>query len=162
MNRNFSNPAGGKGGRAVHPHFGIACVICGSILTFAFGVWPESLTFLLVVMGIDYVSGVAASLREGKGLSSAFGFWGLTKKGLMLLVILLAHRIDVLLGTELAMGGAILFYTANELLSVLENYGRIGLPIPPRLRQAVLILRNRAEGDKKNDASGSGNGPPQS
>lgn len=80
----------------------------------------------------------------------------------MLLVILLAHRIDVLLGTELAMGGAILFYTANELLSVLENYGRIGLPIPPRLRQAVLILRNRAEGDKKNDASGSGNGPPQS
>ncbi|MBB6673855.1 phage holin family protein [Cohnella nanjingensis] len=116
---------------------------------FAYGHWPETLTVLLIVMALDYLTGVTAAVREGSGLSSQVGFWGLWRKGLMLLVILLAHRIDILFGTEMAMGGAIYFYLANELLSVLENAGRIGLPIPDRLRRAVKILRDRADDEDR-------------
>ncbi|MFD0586617.1 holin family protein [Paenibacillus sp. GCM10027627] len=118
--------------------------VFGSMITFAFGKWEESLTFLLVAMGVDYVSGVAASLKEGKGLSSSFGSWGLAKKGLVLLVILLAHRIDILLGTDsVTMGAAIFFYIANELISITENYGRLGLPLPETVRKMIEVLKEK-------------------
>ncbi|REK77525.1 phage holin family protein [Paenibacillus paeoniae] len=118
--------------------------IVGSIITFAFGNWAESLTVLVVAMGIDYVSGVAASIKEGKGLSSSFGAWGLARKGLMLLVILLAHRVDILLETSnVTMGAAIYFYIANELISITENYGRMGLPLPEKIRKLIAVLKEK-------------------
>ncbi|GKU79928.1 holin family protein [Paenibacillus sp. L3-i20] len=118
--------------------------VLGSIITFAFGSWTESLTFLLVAIAVDYITGVSASLTEGKGLSSALGSWGLARKGLMLLVILLAHRIDVLMDTSgVTMGAAIYFYIANELISITENYGRLGLPLPDRIRRIIEVLRNK-------------------
>ncbi|MFC5703825.1 holin family protein [Cohnella faecalis] len=129
----------------MQPHFGFVCALFGSVITFAFGIWPESLTLLLVLMAIDYLTGVIAALREGEGLHSNTGFWGMVKKGLMLLVILLAHRVDVLLGSDMIMGGAIAFYAVNELLSVIENYGRIGLPLPPQIRRLVRVLRDRQD-----------------
>ncbi|MGG4035002.1 phage holin family protein [Paenibacillus cisolokensis] len=124
------------------------CALVGSIITFSFGVWPETLTFLLVAMGVDYVTGIAASLKEKKGLSSLTGAWGLARKGLTLLVIMLTHRIDVLLGTEgMAMGAAIYFYIANELISIVENYGRLGLPLPDSLRRSIALLKDRTDDD---------------
>ncbi len=121
-----------------------ACGVLGAILTFMFGSWSESLTFLLLAMGADYVTGTAASIKEGKGLNSAFGAWGLARKGLTLLVVLLAHRIDVLLNTEdVTMGAAIFFYIANELISITENYGRLGLPLPERIRKMIAILKEK-------------------
>lgn len=117
--------------------------IVGSVITFAFGNWTESLTLLLVSMGIDYLTGVMASVKEKKGLNSWFGFWGLARKGLTLLVILLAHRVDILLGTNnVTMGAAIYFYIANELISITENYGRLGLPLPERIRKMIEVLKN--------------------
>ena len=117
--------------------------VLGSLLTFSFGLWPESLTLLLVAMGIDYITGVTAAITEKRGLNSGHGAWGLTgKKGIMLLVILLSHRIDVLMETNnLAMAGAIYFYLANELISITENLGRIGIPMPDRLRQLIEVLK---------------------
>ena len=118
--------------------------IFGSMLTFSFGMWPESLTLLIVAMGIDYVTGITAAIREKQGLSSSIGSWGLARKGMMLLVILLAHRIDILLElSNIAMGGAVYFYLANELLSITENLGRIGVPMPDRLRDLIQVLKNK-------------------
>ena len=120
------------------------CGVLGSIVTFAFGSWSEALTVLIVAMGIDYISGVAASIKSGRGLNSAFGSWGLARKGLMLLVILLAHQIDLLLGVkDVTMGAAIYFYIANELLSITENYGRLGLPLPEKIRKIIEVLKER-------------------
>jgi toxin secretion/phage lysis holin len=120
------------------------CGILGSIVTFAFGSWIESLTLLVVAMGVDYVTGVTASIKERRGLNSAFGAWGLARKGLMLLVILLAHRIDILLDlNDVTMGAAIYFYIANELISITENYGRMGLPMPDRLRELIEVLKRK-------------------
>ncbi|MCR2806488.1 phage holin family protein [Paenibacillus soyae] len=121
-----------------------ACGVLGSIVTFAFGGWMESLSVLLVAMGIDYVTGVAASIKEGKGLSSSLGAWGLARKGFSLLVILLAHRIDILLETNnMTMGAAVYFYIANELISVVENYGRLGFPLPDRIRKLIEVLKSK-------------------
>lgn len=124
-----------------------AAAAVGSVITFAFGGWSEALTVLLVSMGVDYITGVAAALlrKNGpRGLSSAVGFRGLAMKGLILLVILLAYRIDLLLGTNGAvMSGAIYFYIANELISIAENYGELGLPFPERLRSIIAVLRDR-------------------
>ncbi len=118
--------------------------VLGSLLTFSFGLWPESLTLLLVAMGIDYITGVTAAITEKRGLNSGHGAWGLAKKGIMLLVILLSHRIDVLMEiNNLAMAGAIYFYLANELISITENLGRIGIPMPDRLRQLIEVLKNK-------------------
>ncbi|XID95526.1 holin family protein [Paenibacillaceae bacterium WGS1546] len=130
---------------------GVICAMLGAVVTFSFGVWNEALTFLLVLMAVDYFTGVAAALKEGSGLNSNIGFWGLFKKGLILLVMMITHRLDVMLGADLIMGSAVFFYIANELLSIIENYGRLGLPLPERLKNIVTVLRNRA-GEKENDA----------
>lgn len=104
----------------------------------------ESLTVLVIAMGMDYISGVLASIKEGRGLNSLFGAWGLAKKGLMLLVILLAHRIDILLDLQNAtMGAATYFYIANELISITENYGRLGLPMPDYIRKLIEVLKEK-------------------
>ncbi len=123
---------------------GTVCALLGAAVTFSFGIWNESLTFLLISMAVDYFTGVAASIKEGSGLNSSVGFWGLFKKGLILLVMMITHRLDILLGADMIMGGAVFFYIANELLSIIENYGRLGLPLPDRLKRIVQVLRDRA------------------
>ncbi|OXM16946.1 phage holin family protein [Paenibacillus herberti] len=118
--------------------------VIGSIVSFSFGIWQESLTLLLVCMMVDYISGIAASLKEGRGLSSTIGFWGIARKGLTLLVILIAHRIDELLGGGRAvMSAAIYFYTGNELLSITENYARIGLALPAKLKEFIEAFKRK-------------------
>lgn len=122
---------------------GSLVAIIGSMIGFAFGAWHQSLTLLLVCMAVDYISGMAASLREGRRLSSLVGWWGLARKGLTLLVILIAHRIDELMGGNAVMTATIFFYTGNELLSITENYGRVGLPLPGRIKAFIEIFRKK-------------------
>ncbi|CAG5092368.1 Phage-related holin [Thermobacillus xylanilyticus] len=127
-----------------------AGAVVGSILSFAYGGWSEALTALVVAIGVDYVTGVAAAVKRKQGLSSTIGFRGLTMKGIMLLVILLAHRIDVLLGGGSAvMSGAIYFYLVNELISIAENCGELGIPFPDKLKSLIAVLRDREPPDGK-------------
>lgn len=63
----------------------------------------------------------------------------------MLTVVLLAHRIDLLMGTDIIKGGAIYFYLVNELISITENYAKIGLPLPGKLRQAIAVLKKQED-----------------
>lgn len=132
-----------------HPKVNASVGILGAIFTFAVGHWTEALTFLLVAMAVDIISGVSASIKEGRGVNSAVGSVGLAKKGLMLLVIVLAHRMDVLIGVESAvMAAAIYFYIANEMVSVTENYGRIGLPMPDAIKRVIAVLKNKGDDNK--------------
>lgn len=117
--------------------------LLGVFLTYAFGGWSEALSFLLLVIGIDIVTGMFASTKEGSGLNSAVMSVGLAKKGLTLLVVLLAHRMDVLMGTDVVMVGATYFYIANELISVTENYGRLGLPLPDAVTRIIAVLKDK-------------------
>jgi len=127
-----------------------AGAVIGSVLAFAYGGWSEALTALMVAIGVDYVTGVAAAVKRKQGLSSAIGFRGLGMKGIMLLVILLAHRIDVLLGSGSAvMSGAIYFYLVNELISIAENCGELGVPFPDKLKSLISVLRERKPTDQQ-------------
>ena len=129
-----------------------AGAVLGSVLSFAYGGWSEALTALVAAIGVDYVTGVAAAVKRKQGLSSAIGFRGLTMKGIMLLVILLAHRIDVLLGSGSAvMSGAIYFYLVNELISIAENCGELGVPFPDKLKSLIAVLRDRQPPDQPPD-----------
>ncbi|WP_438349946.1 phage holin family protein [Paenibacillus sp. FA6] len=121
--------------------WGIA--LFGSVGTYLWGGWSELISFFLIAIVIDYVTGMLASIKEGHGLSSSVGFWGIAKKGLMLLVVILAHRLDVLMGTDVIMIGAIYFYLANELISVTENYGRLGLPLPNKIKDVIAIFKQK-------------------
>lgn len=120
--------------------------VVGASLSYAFGGWSELLSFFLLAIAVDIVTGSWASVKEGRGLSSAVGSVGLAKKALMFLAILLAHRMDVLMETDVIMTGAVYFYLANELVSIVENYGRVGLPLPDGVKRIIAVLKDRGEG----------------
>lgn len=125
--------------------------VVGMLFTYAFGGWSQILIFLCIAMAADYITGVIAAIRTGDKLNSNIGFWGLTRKGLMLLVILLANQLDLLLNTDVIKGGAIYFYLANELISITENYSRIGLPLPAKLKKVIYIVKAQADEEEKKE-----------
>ncbi|SMP32730.1 toxin secretion/phage lysis holin [Laceyella tengchongensis] len=107
------------------------------------GGWSNSLKALLIFVVIDYVSGFFAACKEGK-LSSQVGMMGITKKVMVFALIAVVHLIDTSLGNQhLFRDGTVLFYLVNEVLSILENVGRMGLPIPPQLQKGIEILWKR-------------------
>ena len=118
---------------------------------FLFGGWSPLLSVLLAFIVIDYISGVAAAAQEGK-LSSRVGGWGIARKVMIMAIVAVAHLVDTALGdAHLFRDAAIFFYLSNELLSLLENAGRLGAPIPPMLQKAIAVLRGKG-GDQDNDA----------
>jgi toxin secretion/phage lysis holin len=129
--------------------FNASAGVLGMIATYAFGGWTELLGFLLLAVVVDYATGVAAAIKEG-ALESSVGFWGITRKLLMFVVIMLAHRLDLLLDTNVIMIGAVYFYLANELVSITENYGRLGLPLPAQVKRIIAVLRDRGGYDDAN------------
>lgn len=97
---------------------------------------------LLTLMALDYLSGVINAFSQ-KSLSSEIGFRGIAKKALMLLIVGAGSILDAaVLNAGGALRGAVIgFYIANEALSLLENAARLGLPVPEKLKQALLQLK---------------------
>lgn len=120
-----------------------------------FGPWNGLMTVLLAVMAVDYVSGVMIAVMgksdktESGGLSSKAGFFGLLKKAMIWLVVLLATLIDRAGGGTASMfqTAAVCFYIANEGISVLENAVLMGLPVPQAIRGALDVLRRKGDGE---------------
>jgi toxin secretion/phage lysis holin len=117
----------------------------GAVVGFLFGGWSEALMLLLSLVGIDYLTGFLASAAEGK-LSSRVGFRGIPKKIMIFVMVAVGHLVDTAIGTNhMFRDAAIFFYCANELVSILENAGRMGIPVPERLQQTIDVLRGRSE-----------------
>lgn len=129
--------------------------ILGSVITYMFGGWTQLLQFLLILMALDYLTGIIATLKEKTGLNSEIGFWGLIKKTLMLLSVFIGHQIDLSLGLTWCMSGCVYFWLANELVSIGENYGRIGLKMPTPLLKAIRVLKDKTEDETKKDENSS-------
>ncbi|GAA0491408.1 holin family protein [Salinibacillus aidingensis] len=119
----------------------------GAAASFLFGGWSSLLSILLAFVFIDYVSGFIAAGVDGK-LNSHVGWIGIAKKVAIFFIVAVAHMVDVALGgdTHMVRDAAIFFYLANEVLSITENVGRIGIPIPNKLLDTVEVLRGK--GDK--------------
>ena len=121
----------------------------GGLASFLFGGWSALLSILLAFVVIDYVTGFIAAGAEGK-LSSEVGFKGIAKKIIIFVLVAVGHLLDKALGgqNDIFRDATIFFFLANELLSIIENAGRAGVPIPQILQNAVEILKGK--GDENN------------
>lgn len=120
----------------------------GAALGYLFGGWNSLLGILIAFVVIDYITGIAAACIHGE-LSSSKGFRGIARKIMIFVIVAIAHLTDAAMGLESAlMMAAIFFYMGNELISILENAGRIGLPVPGILEKAIALLKEKAGEDK--------------
>lgn len=130
--------------------------LIGGAISAAFGGWSAALTTLLIFMAIDYVTGlmVAGIFKNSTktktgGLESKAGFKGLCRKGVTLLIVLVAYRLDLLIGTSYIKDAVTVALATNELISMVENFGLMGVPIPKQIIKAIDILKQR-EDEKEN------------
>ncbi len=132
---------------------GIICTAIGLIgawVSEVFGGWDAALTTLVLFMSIDYITGVLlagvfhrSSKSETGGLKSTIGWQGICKKGVTLAIVLVATRLDILLGTAYIKDAVIIAFCANELISIVENAGLMGVPMPDIIIKAIDILRSK-------------------
>lgn len=130
--------------------------LVGSGIAAAFGGWDAGLMTLVVLMAIDYLTGflVAAIWHkspksENGTLESKAGWKGLCRKGVTLLIVLIGARLDELMGTNFVRNAVIIGYSVNELISIIENAGLMGVPVPDVLQKAIEILQKK--GESQND-----------
>lgn len=131
-----------------------------------YGGWSEAMTVLVVMMVVDYVLGCACALMGKSPKTETGHFWskvaavGILKKGVIMLVVLVAIQLDraISLGGGVAPSGvmfqsaATFFYIANEGMSILENAALIGVPVPKRIKRMLEVMQ------EENDDDGNGEG----
>ena len=118
----------------------------GMVTTYLFGAWNSVLEALIYAMVIDYISGVlAAYVNPDMALDSHRGFQGICKKLMILLLVSLAHFMDNAIGQQLICVAVTWFFLGNEGLSILENAGKAGVPIPAKLKNTLKQLSEERE-----------------
>lgn len=127
--------------------------IVGSFIASLFGGWDAGLATLLIFMGIDYVSGLVvagvfhkSNKTESGALESKAGWKGLCRKCMTLLFVLIAYRLDLAIGVDYIRNAVIIGFMANELISIVENAGLMGLPLPDAINKAIDVLTEQKEG----------------
>lgn len=136
----------------LHKCFFIAVGTIGSFIISLFGGWDALLITLMIAMLADYISGFIVagvfnnSPKSPNGsLESRAGFKGLCRKGMILLMVLISTQLDHVMGTNFIRNAVVIAYMANELLSIIENLGLMGMYVPPALKKAVDVLKNKGE-----------------
>lgn len=124
------------------------------IINTLLGGWTEDIATLLIFMAIDFIMGLLIAgiwHRSGKSetgaLNSVSAWKGLCRKGCSLLVVMVAYRLDLTLGTEYIKTGVTIAFIANEAISIVENYGIMGGPMPAMLKKAIEVLQSKAESE---------------
>ena len=122
----------------------------GMATTYLFGAWNSVLEALVIAMIMDYISGVlAAYANPALALDSHRGFQGICKKIMILLLVSLAHFMDNAMGQQLICVAVTWFFLGNEGLSILENAGKAGLPLPDNLKQSLEQLTSQKKAREK-------------
>lgn len=124
----------------------------GAVLGFMYGEVTGLFWALVAFMVLDYISGILAAISVRK-LSSKVGFKGIVKKLLILVFVSVGHITDtyVLGGVPVAMTAVILFYIANEGISIVENASELGLPVPQKIKNVLEQIKNKSgEDDSEN------------
>ena len=130
--------------------------ICGLLSTFAtffvylIGGLDVAISCLLIAILLDYISGILKAFIT-KELSSTIGIKGIIKKIAILLLVMLAVLVDRVTGESGAIRTLVIYYfVANEGLSILENLGEAGIPIPSIIKDSLKALKKESKGNKKN------------
>lgn len=141
--------------------WGTVCTVLGVVggaLAQAFGGWDTGMTTLLIFMAIDYATGLLVAgvfhnspKSDSGALESKAGWKGLIRKGCTLLFVLIGARLDMVMGTTVVRDGVIIGFLLNEAVSIVENAGLMGIPLPSALTNAIELLKNKHEnGDDMN------------
>lgn len=127
--------------------------VVGSIIASLFGGWDTGLITLILFMGVDYISGLVvagvfhkSNKTESGTLESKAGWKGLCRKCMTLLFVLIAYRLDLAIGVSYIRDAVIIGFMANELISIVENAGLMGLPLPDAINKAIDVLTEQKEG----------------
>lgn len=133
------------------------CTITGVIgawIAALLGGWNSALGTLIIFMAVDYITGLIvagvfkkSAKTENGSLSSHIGWKGLCKKCVMLLFVLIAHRLDLVIGTDYIRNTVIIGFIANELISIVENAGLMGIPMPKVIMKAIDVLQSKEHDD---------------
>ena len=128
----------------------------GSVISELFGGWTSAMTTLVIFMLIDYITGilVAAVFKksnktEDGGLESKAGWKGLIRKFSTLLIVLISIRLNIIFNTTIISNCVVFTFLANELLSLLENVGLMGIPLPSVLTEVISVLNKKGESSVK-------------
>ena len=122
---------------------GVFALVGGSI-TAVLGGWDLALQVLVLFVVLDYITGLVAAWYS-KTLNSQVGFKGICKKVLLFIPIAICYALDQVIGQEILRSLAIFFYLANEGLSITENLGLCGVPVPVPLLDALEQLKKKGE-----------------
>lgn len=131
--------------------------VAGAVITSLFGGWDKGLETLVIFMAIDYISGLVVAgvfhnsrKTESGTLESKAGWKGLCRKCMTLLFVLVAYRLDLMIGSDYIRDAVIIGFVANEAISIVENAGLMGVPFPEPIQKAIEVL-TRGSGKNKED-----------
>lgn len=126
----------------------------GSAIASIFGGWDTGLVSLLIFMALDYASGLVvagvfhkSNKTDTGSLESKAGWKGLCRKCMTLVFVLVAYRLDLVIGTNYIRDAVIIAFLANELISLVENAGLMGIPLPAVITKAIDILQKKSESE---------------
>lgn len=124
----------------------------GALIASLFGGWDQAIATLVIFMAMDYVTGLivagvfhTSQKSENGALESRAGWKGLCRKGVTLLVVLVACRLDLITGTNFIRDAVIIAFICNETISIIENVGLMGIDIPPALTAAIEVLKKKSD-----------------
>ena len=124
--------------------------IVGTFIASMFGGWTVALTTLCIFMGIDFLTGIVVagvfhkSPKSKNGtLESKSGFKGLCRKCLILLFVIVGYRLDLIFDSSYIKDGVCIAFITNELISIVENAGLMGIPLPKLITNAIELLNNK-------------------
>lgn len=131
--------------------------IIGGGIAALFGGFDAALLTLILFMGIDYITGLivagvfhTSEKTENGMLESRAGWKGLCRKGVTLLIVLIACRLDLMMGSNFIRDAVVIAFVANETISIIENAGLMGVPIPAAIVRAIEVLKNKSDGEESN------------
>lgn len=132
--------------KIMEKYFNVIVAILATFFTYLFGSWDLALQVLIVFMILDYGTGVLYACLTDQ-LNSEVGFKGLVKKCMILVVLIIGVMLDRIVGNGTWVFRTLVayFYIANEGISLLENVGNIGIPIPNKIRNALEQLNKDNE-----------------
>ena len=118
------------------------------------GGYDSLILTLIIFMTIDYIMGITSAFfskslkSENGGLSSKVGFWGICKKCIVLVLVLVGFRLDTLLDAGFIRDSIAIGFIINETVSIIENAAIMGIPIPQVLKDAIDLLKNKKPANK--------------
>lgn len=126
----------------------------GSVIASIFGGWDADIALLIAAVIIDYVTGLIVggvfhnSPKSANGsLESKAGFKGLCRKAVIALFVFITYRLDLALGIDYIRTTVCIGFTVNELISITENAGLMGIPIPKIVIKAIDMLKSKSESE---------------